>query len=236
MTRFDDADLSRMLRDLREDAPDDGFEQRLHAALVAESAAVLRRAAWARWLKRVGAGVAIASVPLAAAAAVGSGWVDALWTRGNAVETQVDEPKDSPPRQLNPPPARRAADPKVPPPTAPRPAASPKPEDPRPLELRRAAAAGSRAKATMATRAAEEPLAVGERPNGPGSEAEDVPRQTPAERRVERVRLSPRQGTDDRDGSRPASPGRARNPAAATAAVGSTHAPESPPEPPLPEA
>jgi hypothetical protein len=217
-----------MLRDLREDAPDGGFEQRLQAALVAESAAVLRRAVWARWLKRVGVGVAIASVPVAAAAAVGSGWVDMLWTRGNAVETQVDEPKDFPPRKIDSSTAQRAAAPKVPPTTAPPPAASPQPEEPRPLGSWRA---GSRAKARVATRAAPEPLAVHDRPSDPGSEAEAVPRQTPAERRVERVRLSPRQGTDDRGTSRPDSPGSVRNPAAATAAVGPTHEPEPRPEP-----
>ena len=83
MTRFDDSDLDRLFRVLATDLPEDGFEARLHAALVAESIPAAS-GRWRAWGRRFGTGVAIAAIPLAAAAAVGSQW--------RSVEKQAETP------------------------------------------------------------------------------------------------------------------------------------------------
>ena len=93
MTRFDNADLDRLFSLLGSDLPDDAFDAQLHAALVAESVPVAR-SRWKRW-GRVGAGVALAAIPLAAAAAVGRGWATAP-APGENVNGQTEQTAPEP--------------------------------------------------------------------------------------------------------------------------------------------
>jgi hypothetical protein len=94
VTRFDSTDLDRLFHQLRTDLPDDGFSARLHAALLADSVPETA-GRWSGWGRRVGAGVALAAIPLAAAAATLSGWTPP-WTRATETEpSQVAAPTGS---------------------------------------------------------------------------------------------------------------------------------------------
>jgi hypothetical protein len=96
VTRFDSTDLDRLFEQLRADLPDEGFSARLHAALLAESLPEVT-GRWRGWGKRVGTGVALAAIPLAAAAATLSGWTPP-WTRTAETEPRQAEAPTSVPR------------------------------------------------------------------------------------------------------------------------------------------